>query len=367
MPEPTDPVRPGAWTIPLALGWLPTAALVAALGCFAVGLAVVWLEDASSGNIAVRLATRPEGAHSPVIDPQTIPRSAWWQTTASHLAAWALTLERVGNGEDRSVEARAREADARGVSPLGARARFVSEPVPGQEADAAASIRLGPTRDVVTLTAMAHRLRRENKRADASRAYRAAFLTAATTPRATLSRPVFRSDPQVNRYGLPHSTLLDGIARDMVDAGDWTPQEWTEVIPEFGPALLAVAAAIRPKDPGEAERRLEAICQGATRPLDPQFEPAEHQASIAEALAERGRWNDAVAQYRLAIDGETRDLDRRVWWFNLAEVARRSGDHSLRDQAIEAAKGTDLSDEVTQRAANAHKNAPESSLSVRNR
>ncbi len=107
MPEPTDPVRPGAWTIPLALGWLPTAALVAALGCFAVGLAVVWLEDASSGNIAVRLATRPEGAHSPVIDPQTIPRSAWWQTTASHLAAWALTLERVGNGEDRSVEARA--------------------------------------------------------------------------------------------------------------------------------------------------------------------------------------------------------------------------------------------------------------------
>ena len=48
------------------------------------------------------------------------------------------------------------------------------------------------------------------------------------------------------------------------------------------------------------------------------------------------------------------DLDRRVWWFNLAEVARRQGDETTRNQAIEAAKGVDLSDEVTQRAANAH-------------
>ena len=367
MPAPTAAVRPDEWTIPLFLGWLPSVAVVAALGCFAVGLAVVWLEDASSGNIAVRLATRVEGAYSPVIDPQTIPKSAWWQTTASHLAAWALALERVGNGDDRTAEARALEADARSVSPLGARARFVSEPIPGQEADASASIRLGPTRDVVTLTAMGHRLRREGKRADAIRAYAAAFRTAATTPRATLSRPTFRADPQISRYALPHSSLLDPVARDMVAAGDWTDDEWTAATPDFGPALLAVAAALRSKDAAEADRRLEAICQGAARPLDERFEAPEHQAALAEALAERKRWSDAVARYRLAIDGETRDLDRRVWWFNLAEVARRTGDESLRTQAIEAAKGADLSDEVTQRAANAYKNAPDAGLSARNR
>ncbi len=214
---------------------------------------------------------------------------------------------------------------------------------------------------------MAHRLRREDKRADAIRAYAPRSGPPRPPPRATLSRPTFRADPQINRYALPHSSLLDRIARDMVAAGDWTAEEWAEATPDFGPALLAVAAALREKDPAEAERRLEAICQGASRPLDPQFEAAEHQAALAEALAERGRWTDAVAQYRRAIDGETRDLDRRVWWFNLAEVARRSGDEPLRTQAIEAAKGADLSDEVTQRAANAYKKCPRlPDLSARN-
>jgi len=365
-PVPTEATRPDAWTIPLWLGWLPSVLIVAALGLFSVGLAVIWVEDASSGNLAIRLATRPEGT-SPPIDALLLPNSAWWRTTASHLAAWALTLERVGNGEDRTIEARSMEADARSVSPLGARSRFASEPVPGQEADASASIRLGPTRDVVTLTAMAHRLRRDGKRSDAIRAYRAAFLTGSTTARSTLSRPIFRENPQIGRYALPHSSLLDEVARDMGDSGEWTPEEWAEAVPDFGPARLAVAIAIRPKDPAEAERRFKAICQDAELPLDPRFEASEHKAAIAEALAEQGRWGDSVERYRQAIEGETRDLDRRVWWFNLAEVARKNGDEATRNQAIESAKGQDLSDEVTQRAANANKNALDSNLSAQNR
>ena len=366
-PEPTEAIRPEEWTIPFWIGWLPSAAVVMALGLFAASLAVVWVEDAASGNLAIRLATRPDGP-APTIDPQTLPKSAWWRTTASHRAAWALALDRTGPGEEPgSADARIMEADARNVSPLGARARFVSEPVPGQEADASTTVRLGPTRDVVTLTAMAHRLRRENKRLDAIRAYRAAFLTASTTHRSTLGRPVFRDDPQVNRYGIPHSTLLDQVARDMVDSGDWTPEEWAEAIPPFGPARLAAASAIRVKDPAEAERRFKAIVQDSDGPLDPRFETSEHRAAIAEALAEQQRWSDAVSQYRLAIEAETRDLDRRVWWFNLAEIARKNGDGSLRNQAIEAAKGADLSDDVTQRAANVPKNALDTNLSARNR
>jgi len=365
MPEPTEATRPDAWTIPLWLGWLPSSLAVAALGLFALGLAVVWVEDASSGNLAIRLATRPEGTSGPV-DPRMLPKSAWWRTTAGHLAAWALTLERVGIGEDRTLDARSMEADARSVSPLGARSRFASEPVPGQEADASASIRLGPTRDVVTLTAMAHRLRREDKRPDAIRAYRAAFLIASTTARSTLGKPIFRADPDF-RYALPHSTLLDDVARDMVDSGDWTPEEWAEAVPDFAPARLAVASAIRPKDPAEAERRFKAICQAPDGPLDLRFERSEHRAAIAEALAEQGRWADAMERYRQAIDGETRDLDRRVWWFNLADIARRGGDESTRNLAIEAAKGPDLGDEVTQRASNAHKNALDSNLNAQDR
>ena len=366
-PEPTEAVRPDSWTVPFWLGWVPSALAVAVLGLFAVGLAVVWVGDGMSGTLAIRLATRPEATNSPIIDPENLPKSAWWRTTASHLAAWALTMERVGIGEDRSADARQFEADARSVSPLGARARFVSEPVPGQEADASASIRLGPTRDVVTLTAMGHRLRRANKRPEAVRAYQAALLTAATTARGTLTPPLFRKEEQVSRYALPHSSLLDPVARDMVDAGDWTPEEWRDATPEFAPAQLAMAAAIRPKDPAEADRRLEAICRGGEGPLDSRFERSEHRAAIAEAQAELGRWADSLSQYQRAIEDETRDLDRRVWWYNLAEVARRHGDEPLRNQAIESAKGLDLSDEVTQRAANAHKLTPDATSTARNR
>ena len=355
-PEPTEAVRPEGWTIPFWLGWFPSAAAIVTLGLVAATLTGVWLEDGSSGDLAIRLSTRREGT-SPTIDPQSLPRAGWWRTSASHLAAWALTLDRVGNGEDRSADARLMETEARSVSPLGARARFVAEPVPGQEADASGSIRLGPTRDVVTMTAMAHRLRRENKKTDALRAYRAAFFTASATHRSTLDRPEFRTDPQYNRFGLPHSTLLDDVARDMVEAADWSAEEWAEAIPRFGPAELAVALAIRAKDPAEAERRFKAIVGGGDEPLDPRFEKSEHRAAIAEALAEQGQWADAITQYRRAIDEETRDLDRRVWWYNLAEIARKTGDESLRNQAIESAKGVDLSDEVTQRAANAHKNS----------
>ena len=361
--EPTEALPPGGWTIPLPLGWLPALALVLTLGTGTVGLAVVWSLESLGANLGLRLATRAEG-RSLTVDPELLPKATWWRTSAGHLAAWGIALERSG----KSAEARELEADARTVSPLGARARFLQEPGVGAEADEMASIRLGPTRDVVTLTAMGHRLRREGKKADAIRAYHAALAIAASTARSTLGRPVFRVDSPSNRYQLPHSTLLDAVARDMEDAGEWTAEEWTEATPEFGPALLAVARALRGKHPEEADSRLEAICQTADRALDPQFDAAEDRAATAEAMAERGRWTDAVAQYHLAIDGETRDLDRRVWWFNLAELAGKTGDLDARNQAIENAKGADLSDEVTQRAANAHRLNPESTkLSAQNR
>ena len=361
--EPTEALPPPSWTIPFALGWLPAMAVVLLVGTGTLGLAVVWALESQSANLGIRLATRVNG-RSLTIDPEILPKAAWWRTSASSLAAWGIALERSG----KSAEARELEADARTVSPLGARARFLQEPVVGAEADEMASIRLGPTRDIVTLTAMGHRLRRDGKKADAIRAYRAALLIAASTARSTLGKPVFRADSTSNRYHLPHSTLLDAIARDMDDAGDWTADEWTEATPEFGPSLLAVADALRAKHPDEADRRLEAICQTADRVLAPQFDAAEDHAATAEAMAERGRWTDAVALYHQAIDDETRDLDRRVWWFNLAELAGKTGDLDARNQAIENAKGTDLSDEVTQRAANAHRLNPESTkLSVQNR
>lgn len=157
---------------------------------------------------------------------------------------------------------------------------------------------------------------------------------------------------------MPHSILLDDVARAMVGSGEWTPEEWREAVPAFGPALLAVAEALRADHPGDAERRLDALASlDPDASLDPRFEPAEHRAALGEALAARQRWTDALTRYRSAIEHETRDLDRRVWWFNLAEVARRGGDEPLREEAIENAKGSDLGDEVTKRAAAAHGSA----------
>jgi len=351
-PEPTEARAPAQWSMPLWLGWFPTTALVLALGLGGLALSVAWLGDATSGDLAARIALRPEGAAGPAIDPASISRGPWWRTTAPHLAAWAVAIERAGDGEDHSAERRELIEDAANASRLGARARFFVEAPAGTEPRAADDLaHLGRTRDVVALAVTGRELRRLGKVEAATRAYRSALAIASAAGRPDLPAPAFDESPPARRYALPHEAILAGVAKEMAGAGAWSPEQWAEALPRFTPAYLAAARALRPGDPAGADRLLDLAARLADEAPPAGLDAAEHRAGAAEALALRGRWTDSAAAYRLAIEGADDDTTRRMWSLNLAEVAQRLGDFAARARALDAAKDVELGDEVTRRAA----------------
>ena len=69
-----------------------------------------------------------------------------------------------------------------------------------------------------------------------------------------------------------------------------------------------------------------------------------------EAHALKSRWSEAEGFYRQAIELMPDDRVRRSWYYNLADLALHLGDEPERLKALEAAKGTDSKDEITQRA-----------------
>lgn len=357
-PAPTEARPPDHWTLPLWLGWFPTASIALALGVGGMALACEWTIDGSSADLAVRAALRPEGDRVRSMDPSAVPREGWWRSTATHLSAWALAMERAGDGEDHSLEVRSLAEAAHNASPLSAGIRFAIEPARA-EPGAADLAHLGRPRDVVTLVWAGRRLRQAG-RVDASlRAFRSALEMAARAARADLDPPAFDEDPQARRHALPRESLIAAVARDMARAGDWTPEQWDEALPATAAAPLA-ASRVLAKGPNraEADRLADLAIRRADSPPGPGFDPAEHLAAGAEALALRGRWADAAARYRQAIDLAGDDATRRTWWLNLAEIAGHAGDDATRSRALEAARGPDPADEITRRAVKSQQAAP---------
>ncbi len=351
-PEPTEARAPGQWTLPLWVGWFPAFAMTMALGAGGVALSVAWAVDANSGNLALGLALRPESARGATIDLSALPRGGWWRSTAGHLAAWAVAVERSGDGLDHGDEVRGLLEDAQDASRLAAGARFAVE------TPAAAGVRplthLGRTRDAVSMAWTGRALRAEGKADAALRAYRSAFGLAAGAARGDLDPPSFDDDPQVRRYALPRAVLLGGVAREMAEAGPWAAEQWAEALPRFAPAYLAAARALaraRAKDRDAADRLLGLAIALGDAPA-PGLDEAEHRAAVAEALALRARWTPAAEHYEAAIAREGDEPTRRMWSINLAEVYFRAGDKAARARALEAAKAVDSADEVTRRALN---------------
>jgi hypothetical protein len=352
-PVPTDVLGPAQWSISLWIGWFPVLAFTLLFGSAGLALAYEWTIEANQANVAIKLALRPEGAPGSSIDVTAIPKGGWWLSNASHLSAWAVALERSGNGEDHSEDVRSLVNAARNASQLSARSRFLveSHEAPDEPGAAVDHSHLGRTRDVVTLASTGRWLRSVGKSASSLRAYRAAMEIASKAGRENLDPPGFDESPQFRRYALPRESLLRLVVLDMVAAGGWTTEQWTEALPPTATASLVAARVLADSQKrGEADRLADlAIRQAETNP-PPGFDAAEHRAAGAEALAYRGRWTDSAEQYRLAIDQVDDDATRRMWWLNLAEIAQRVGDDSGRARAIEAAKAPDSVDEITRRA-----------------
>ena len=352
-PQPTDILAPAQWIMPLWLGWFPTLLVALGLGTGGMSLAVCWLTEGSGANLALKWALRPEGTTSPTIDPALIPNGAWWLSDATHLAAWAVALERSGDGEDHSAEIRSLEDLASKASRLASRSRFLVEPAAGASAESEGPdfSHLGRTRDVLSLVGTARRLRREGKVDSSLRAYRSALEIGSRAKSIDLDPPIFDENTQVLRYGLPHESLIAPVVLDLIADDKIDPDRWSEALPP-SPVVSVVTMKVLSKSQKRA--KADRMADLAIRQLESEppigFDPGEHRAAGAEALAYRGRWTDAAEQYRLAIDLASDDSTRRMWSLNLAEVAHRLNDDAARTRAIEAAKAPDSADEITRRA-----------------
>jgi hypothetical protein len=352
-PMPTEFLGPDHWRMPVWLGLIPAVAATLFLGILGLSLAYEWTIEASGSNLGLKLAVRPDTPSSPLIDPSLIPRGGWWITTATHLAAWAVAIERANDGEDHSEDVRSLLLAAREASPLSARARFNVEAPEGATVPVAPNdfSEIGRTRDVVSLIGTGRRLRESGKVEASIRAYRSAIELALLADRKGLEPPIFDENSQVRRYALPHEALIDLVVRSMAERGEWTVEQWTSALPSS-----AVASWVASKVLARLQKKAEsdflvdlAIRQAETAPPTGS-DPAEPRAAVAEALAFRGRWTDASEQYRLAIDQVEDDATRRAWWLNLSELAHRMSDTAAQARAIEAAQSPDSVDEITTRA-----------------
>ena len=355
LPVPTDIHAPEQWSLPLWLGWLPTTAFVLMLGVASMGLAFGWLNDSMTAAFAIKDVLRPDLPNSSALMAPIIAPGNWVTSTAQHQAMWAVALERSNDGRERRDDIRSLLESARRISPLAARSQFSLEP-PAQSSNTPPSdpedlSDIGRTRDIVSLVITGRRLHALGKVESSVKVYRQALELALKAEWQGLEPPRFDDDPQVLRYLLPREKLASFVVKDIVARGNWTEEQWSTMLPSSAMAAwVAAKQFIKLDRKADADRLINLATRLGETSAGEGLDESEHRAALAEALATRSQWTDAVEAYRRAIDLCSNDRTRRAWWLNLAELARRMGDDSMRQRAIDAAKASDRIDEITQRA-----------------
>jgi tetratricopeptide (TPR) repeat protein len=349
-PLPTTCRKPDYWTIPLWLGGLPVLVVALVWGMAEIALAWGWsIESKHAGVIANRLA-RGGTKVEPLPEGVTPPEPKWWKTTPGHLTLWGLDRDRTAASDPVAAEAVHEFLSAAAqASPLQPLVKFARARPSGGANDPGSSVAL--SRDVVALAWTGHQLLSAGKKEAALKAYRAALEMAAKADLSRLAAPAFNDDSQVRRYALPAEELIGPIVRDMAESDSWTYAEWSQALPPIAVVPLAAARVLRERSSPDAEAALDAILDqpDATTPAGASI--AVQLAAQAEALALKGRWDEAEKLYGRAIDRLPEGVFRRSWWMNLAEIALRRNDDANRQKALEAAKGNDPSDAIARRAA----------------
>ncbi|HEY2154919.1 MAG TPA: hypothetical protein VGH33_04775, partial [Isosphaeraceae bacterium] len=350
---PTDPALPAQWSVPawFALSTAGSAAVVA-LGV-GLMLAVGWTSANLSAGLAARAALRSDDAKPVMLDPAERAETRWWKTTAGQLALWSAAIERSPDAATRVDEVRDALDAARRSAPLESSTRYAwAQTIDGWETPSSVAA-MGLSRDAAALTLTGRTLKRAGKAEAALRAYRAALELAASSDASRLAPPAFDDDQQVRRFRLPHEAIVGGVIRDMIEAGDWSFAAWSSALPPRAVVRLAAARILREKGNTDAERALGLVlADDLTSPDSPTL-AAEELAAKAEALALTERRREAADRYREAIAMVEDDATQRRWRLALAEVLTPLGESSERATLLEAAKGSDPTDDVTRKAVEA--------------
>jgi tetratricopeptide (TPR) repeat protein len=320
------------------------ASLVAVVG---VALACSWsLEARRAGFLAdhlTRATTKVESLPAWV----TPPSLRWWQTTAGHLMIWAFQRDQSATDPASVEEVRELLAAATQASPVHASVRFALARVAGQGGETA---NLGLSRDAVALAWMGRQRLAAGRKEAGLKLYHAALAMAAQTDPARPAMPAFNDDPQIRRYTLPAEDLIGPIVRELAAESGLSYPDWSAALPPEALVRLVAVRVLRERASADADAALDVLLAHTETPASPTPGGAVAIAARAEALALKGRWDEAAQCYRQAIDLMPESTIRRSWWMNLAEITLRLNDETQRQQALEAARGNDTDDEITRRA-----------------
>ena len=360
-PAPTVRHAPEQWTLPFWAAGLPATALAMVVGLVGLSLGWTWAcDDRDAGRLADRfLGSRVPTAEEVRDDlgPESGPPApTWWRSTAGHLFLRALAESEAGAvarvpDPDRADLVAMLLHTARDASPLRADVRYALATIPAAEPRDGLANALGTSRDVLALSRLGALALESGQSRTALLHFGEALAMAAQADLGRLDAPTFLPEPEVRRYALPHEGLIGLVLDPMVAHRGWAFDDWSGALP--GGAVAPLAAARRLRALGrsaEGDRALGLALERAQEPAPDGSSEAIQVAAEAEALALRGRWDEAEGRYRLAVDLMPDDVVRRSWWMNLADLYLRLGDDSARRDAWEAARGPDPREEITARA-----------------
>lgn len=352
---PTSACPPSQWTLPLWIAWPPVAALVLCVGVVGCSLCWTWgSESYSAGIVTNRLILADtSGRRTPLPDSVAPPRGTWMETSAQHLAHWAIYLGRVERQKDVSPDViRDLLTRALQVSPINPTARLALAQLEPPSSDTTTSIRgLGLSRDPLALAWSGRRLLAAGKKEAALNLYRQAIEVASRGEFSQIVVPQFNDDPGATRYLLPGEERIRAVVRELVARNEWTVREWSVVLPPRTLAALAAARLLREQARNDVADALLGPILNQPRPLaaDGPIDPLA-LATRAEAFALLFKWQEADDEYRAAVELLDDETLKRSWWFNLADVAFRLADDVKRQSALRATLTVAGSDDISRRA-----------------
>jgi hypothetical protein len=323
-PTLTEPVQPAAWTIGnrLALG---LALLVVTLGFAAsVMFSAAWSEVGRIDGLLVRALLNGDAPGADL--RESLSREPFWATSAEHLyrRSWAISPDSADPANQTDAWSLLHRAHAH--APLNMTVNYTLAVLNQNPSTLIPALQ--PAHDVVSLTESA-RLRFALGQSERARQdLRDAFELASTAQIDQAEPPRFETAPDIRRARLPNEDLFAPIITVILEQGGMRELPMIEqVIPEYGPAWLALYREVRVRDTGNATAILRHLTQ--LSPIAPDAASGFlHRAAIAEGFAFDGDFTASANGYLQAIKLSMASPWHGLLLVNLSDIYARQFDQS---------------------------------------